>query len=163
MLVRKRRPNHRRVKRLRSYTVEETARLLGIHKNTVHAWIDAGLPTSDRKRPILILGYQLVLFLQTRCKSRKQPCRPGELYCFRCRAPRIPAGNMADYVAVTEKVGNLTAICPKCESIMNQRVSLPKLEAIQAKLEVAFPLAPRRLSESNQPSVNSDLRDEVRS
>lgn len=67
---------------------------------------------------------------------------------------------MADYKAINEKVGNLTALCPDCESTMNQCISLSTLEVIQAKLDVAFPQAPRRLSESNHPSVNSDLRPE---
>ena len=47
---------------------------------------------------------------------------------------------MADYESITDKIGNLTAICPECESIMNQRVSQSKLEAIQDKLDIAFPL-----------------------
>lgn len=69
---------------------------------------------------------------------------------------------MADYEAMSEKIGNLTAICPECESIMNQRVSPAKLETIHGKLDIAFPLAPRQLSESNHPSLNSDLGREVR-
>jgi hypothetical protein len=95
--MRKRHSNHRRVKIHRSYTVEEVAQLFGAHKNTVRAWIKAGLPTCDRKRPTLILGRELASFLQARRVSKKQPCQPGELYCVRCRAPKFPAGDMAEY------------------------------------------------------------------
>ncbi len=38
-------PNHRLVKIHRSYTVEDAARCLAVHKNTVRRWIKAGLPT----------------------------------------------------------------------------------------------------------------------
>src|SRR5215469_12103492 len=131
--------NYRLAKRHRNYSVEEVARLYQIHKNTVRAWIRAGLPTCDQKRPILILGSQLAAFLQTRRAQLKQPCCPGEIYCLRCRAPRIPAGNMADYVPLNERVGNLTAICPECEGIMNQRVSRAKLDIIRRRLDLMFP------------------------
>ncbi len=60
----KRRPNYRQVKIHRSYSVEEIASLFGTHKNTVRAWVKAGLPTSDGKRPMLILGVDLAAFLR---------------------------------------------------------------------------------------------------
>ena len=154
-----RNPNYRLVKKLRLYTVHEAAELFGVHKNTIRAWIEDGLAVCDNQRPILILGWQLSSYLLSRLKSRKQPCEPGQMYCFRCRAPREPAGNMADFQEINEKVGNLTAICPNCECFMNQRVSLAKLAKFPGKLEVAFPLSLRRLSESNPPSVNNDLKE----
>lgn len=154
----KRHPNHRRVKIHRNYTVDDIARLFGKHKNTVREWLKSGLPTCDQKRPTLVLGHDLASFLKGRRAKHKQTCRPGEIYCVRCRAPKIPAGEMADYVPVMGTVGNLVAICPDCGSIMNRRVSLAKLGRVRGKIEVTFPQALQRLSESNQPTVNSDLR-----
>jgi hypothetical protein len=120
--------------------------------------VKAGLPICDGKRPMLILGRDLAAFLQARRTSKRRPCQPGELYCVRCRAPKIPAGGMADYQPLTDKFGNLTAICPNCECIMNQRVSLAKLELVHGKMSITFPQALRRINESSQLTVNSDLR-----
>jgi hypothetical protein len=151
-------PNHRRVKSLRSYTVEEIAGLFGIHKNTVRNWVKNGLTPIDSKRPILILGSDLVTFLQARRAKRKQKCRPGELYCVHCRIPKSPAGDMAEYSPVTEKVGNLIAICPTCNAIMNQRVSLAKIGLISCEIDITFPKQLQHIIKSTNPTVNSDLR-----
>ena len=74
--MRKRRPNYRLVKIHRSYTVEEVARLFGTHKNTVRAWVKAGLPTCDGKRPILILGCELAGISQG-APDEKQAAMPA--------------------------------------------------------------------------------------
>lgn len=156
--MRKRYPNPRLVKIHRSCTVEEIAVRLGIHKNTVRRWVKAGLATSDSQRPMLILGQDLRAFLQARREKNKQTCKPGELYCVRCRAPKFPAGDMADYTPITEKFGNLKGICPDCDSIMNRRVSLAKLWQVRGKMDISFPEAMKHIVESNKPSVKSDLR-----
>ena len=156
--MKKRHPNHRLVKINRSYTVEEIAKLFGNHKNTVRHWLKEGLATIDDKRPMLILGHVLMAFLQARRVKNKRSCKPGELYCVRCRAPRSPALDMADYVPLTEKFGNLTAICPDCEAIMNRRVSLSNIGQVQGRIEISLPEAMERLSKSDHPTVNSDLR-----
>lgn len=150
-------PNPRLAKIHRNYTVEEVANLFGVHRNTVREWIKRGLPVCDGKKPMLILGRDLAEFLQTRRTKNKQTCKPGEMYCVRCRSTQVPAGNMADYVQVTELLGNLVAICPDCEALMNRRVSLAKLGQIRGQLDITMPQALRHISERNQPSVNSDL------
>jgi hypothetical protein len=126
----------------------------------VRAWIKAGLPVLNDKRPMLILGSDLVAFHQARRKKNKRKCKPDELYCVRCRAPRKPAGDMADCRIITETIGNLEAICPDCDNIMNRRVSLSTLEQISGKLSISLPQALEHIIDSNQSSVNSDLKRE---
>ena len=155
--MRKRRPNYRLVKIHRSYTVEEAARLFGTHKNTVRAWVKAGLPTCDSKRPTLVLGRDLAAYLQARRTKNKRPCQPGEIYCVRCHAPKKPAGEMADYQPVTATLGNLMGICPDCEGMIFQRASFEKLALIRAKLNVTIVEARRELDQSHSPTVNSDF------
>lgn len=156
--MRRRHPNHRLVKIHRTYTVEEIANLFGVHKNTVRHWVKNGLTTTDDKRPMLILGHVLVAFLKARRVKNKQTCRPGELYCVRCRAPKLPAGDMADYCPITEKFGNLVAICPDCNTLMNRNVSLARIGEFYGKVDISFPEALERLIENPNPSTNSDFR-----
>ena len=154
----KRHPNHRHVKIHRSYTVEEIASLFSIHKNTVRGWVKAGLSLSDDKRPMLILGHTLAAYLNARRVKNKQTCQPGEIYCVKCHAPKLPASDMAEYKPVSDTLGNLVAICPDCNSIMNRRVNLSKLALVRGKMDITFPQALRHIVESNQPTVNIDLK-----
>jgi hypothetical protein len=153
----KRRPNYRQVKIHRSYSVEEIACLFGIHKNTVRAWVKTGLATSDTRRPTLILGRDLAAYLKARRTKNKRPCQPGEVYCVRCRAPKRPAGDMAEYQPITEKFGNLIGICPDCDSMVYRRASLAKLAQVRGNMDITFPQAQGQVSESSQPTVNRDL------
>src|SRR4051812_24104132 len=91
-----RHPNPRRVKVHRNYSVEEIARLFRVHKNTVRNWAKQGLAAINDQRPILILGRELSRFLSERRQRTKQTCGPGRIYCIACRAPKMPAGNMAE-------------------------------------------------------------------
>jgi hypothetical protein len=131
-----RRINSRRVKIHRNYTVDEAAKALGVHKNTVRLWIKQGLPVVDERRPILLQGKAIRAFLDNRKAKRKCRLSAGEFYCLKCRSPKSPAGRMADYVALTPDLGNLQGFCPECETIMNRRTSLAKLDRIKGDLEV---------------------------
>lgn len=155
----KRCPNYQLAKIHRNYTVDEVARLCGVHRNTVRDWIKRGLPTIDHTRPVLIHGRDLALFLKEKRLKNKQTCQPGELYCVRCRAPKNPAGDMADYKELTATLGNLVGICPTCECIMNRRVNLAKLERVSGKLDIRMPQARPLLSESTSPSVNCNFEE----
>lgn len=136
--MRKRHPNYRLVKIHRNYTVEDIAGLFGAHKNTVRQWIKAGLEPLDRRRPLLVHGSDLSAFLRDRKQEKKRPCQPGEFYCLRCRVPRPPAGDMADYLPITERLGNLEGICPDCGAMIYRRASLAKLAQIRGKLDITF-------------------------
>lgn len=153
---RHRRPNPQLVKIHRTCTVDEAARLLSVHKNTVRQWIKQGLQTVDDRKPTLLHGLDLRDFLQKRRRNAKRPCQPGEMYCVKCREPRRPAGAMADYLPISDTIGNLRGICPDCETLIHRRVAKAKIVESCGDLDITFPEAASRIKERNFPSVNSD-------
>ena len=73
-----RRFNWRLIKMHHSYTIEEAARTLGAHKNTVWSWVRGKqLSLVCDRRPYLIHGRALRDFLATEQAARKQRCGPG--------------------------------------------------------------------------------------
>ena len=138
----KRHPNHRLVRIHRNYSVEEVAKLFGIHKNTVRRWMNDGLETLDQRRPLLVHGVELSAYLQARRVKNKRPCQSGEIYCVRCRAPKQPAGDMAEYLPITVSQRQpKRGICRDCDAMIYRRVSLAKLPEIRGNLDITFPEA----------------------
>lgn len=153
----KQRFNPRRAKIHRSYTVEEAARLFGVHKQTVRNWINAGLPVLASKRPILIHGSDLRDFHEQRRKKRQHKCRPGELFCLKCRAPKRPAGDMLDYLPMSLVSGNFRGICPTCNGLIHRRVSLAQVDVAKGDCAVAYPHGQQRLINRSDPSLDCHL------
>lgn len=131
-----RRPDIRRIKIHRTYTVEDLARLTGCHKGTVRRWIADGLQPVDQHRPLIVSGHEAKRFLSQRRAARKRPCAPGEFYCFGCREPRKPADGMVDCRSVGGTSVNLQALCPACATVMHKRVSSDRLSAIERIFDV---------------------------
>jgi len=151
-----RHPNPRLIKIHRNYSVEDIARLFGIHKNTVRNWLKQGLAAMDDRRPTLILGRELLRFLQERRQRAKQSCGPGRIYCIACRAPKLPAGKMAECTPTGPLAGNLCGICPDCDRLIYRRVNLAKIDAVRGDLEITFKRPNPHIGESADRPVNSD-------
>lgn len=131
---------------------------MGVHRNTVRQWIKRGLPTCDDQRPALILGRDLRAFLEAQRRSRKRPCRPGEIYCCRCREPRRPLGGFVEYQADTATLGTLVGMCGECEAMLYRRVNPARLAEVCGDLEVLPTEASKRIADREEPSVNSDFK-----
>jgi excisionase family DNA binding protein len=146
--------NPRLAKLHRAYTVEEAARLFGAHRNTVRAWIKAGLPTVGG-RPVLIEGRELRAFLERRRAAGKRPCPPGTLYCLKCHVPRPPAPRSVVFEARENSAGSLRAICAACGTRMFQRARQDRLAAVMPGIAVLIVKADAHIPERPLPSANS--------
>jgi hypothetical protein len=133
-----RRHNTRRAKSHFSYTINEAAMLYGVERQTVRNWLSKGLVPNDSGRPVLIHGTALNRFHTARRDAAKTKCGPGELYCLGCKAPRRPAGSIAEYTPTMPTTGSMSAICPACDRIMIQRVGIIRLAQFKAELEVVI-------------------------
>lgn len=155
-----RHPNSRLAKIHRSYSVEEIARLFLVHKNSVRSWLRQGLKAIDGQRPTLVRGEDIRFFLAERRTRAKRPCGPGRIYCLPCRAPKVPAGNMAECVTTGDTTGTLQGICPDCNRMVYRRVNPQRLSAVLGDLDVTITQAPTRIEETVEPNVNCDSTGE---
>lgn len=147
----------RRVKQHRSYSVGELAQCCGVHKNTVRHWQRAGLKPLDDQRPLLFHGAAIRAFLSSRKASRKRPCPPGRLYCFRCREPRPPLPGVVEFVVANALSGNIRASCATCGSTMHRAARKAALPAILPGRTIQFAEGQSRLKGRSPPPLNCDL------
>lgn len=149
--------NPNKTKIHRSYTFEEVAVLYGVHKNTVSRWTKNGLQCLKERRPYLILGADLKLFLHDKCKSRQHKCGLDEMFCVSCKRPTKPALNLVEYVPISERKGRLVGLCCDCENITNRFVGLDWLAANLNTFDVALPKALEHIRDSDTATLNSDF------
>jgi hypothetical protein len=140
----------------RSYSVEEVSRLFAIHKNTVRNWLRQGLTAIDQERPTVIQGLELRRFLSDRRARQKQTCGAGRIFCLPCRAPKVPAGNMAECIPMGATTGTLRGICPDCDRMIYRRVNPQKLDAVRGDLDITVAQARARIEETVRHHVNCD-------
>jgi hypothetical protein len=154
------RPDWRRIKTLRSYTIDEAASALHVHRNAVRYWIKkSGLPVFVDQRPHLIQGGDLVAFLKERRKAKRQKCGPGQFFCLKCRQPRKPAENMVDYEPISSSRGVLVGMCPTCEALMRRFVSRARLAAIAHEFNVQVTPCQESLRDTGQPRPDCHFSD----
>lgn len=149
-------PNPRLAKLHCSYTVEEAARALDTHKNTIRIWLKAGLPSVAGLWPVLIRGTDLRDFLSRRRANAKRPCPPGHLYCLRCRQPRKPDADLVEYLPARAGAGNIRAVCPSCTTLMHRRASVAAFEAFRWLLLVTAPQAESHIGDRRSSRLNCD-------
>ena len=118
--------------------MEQAAEITGVCEATVRRWIKEGLPVMTDKRPALVLGCDLKAFLTNRNNRKTGPLGPGELYCCRCKSARKPAGDMLDYLPLSEQHGRLAGFCSVCETSLSRLVSVKDLPDWEEICDVVY-------------------------
>lgn len=154
-MIRNRRADWRRIKGKYSYTVDEAARALNIHRNTVRNWVrSGGLPAMTATRPHLILGAQLVEFLKGKRLALKRKCARGELYCLRCREPRKPVPELIESRPIASGRTLIIAMCSECETLMHRFVADRNLDASLWEFGAQLRAADGSLVDTGYPRLN---------
>jgi len=157
-----RRSSSRGVKLHWNYSVEEAARATGNCKGTVRRWLKDGLPAITDQKPLLILGGDLIDFLNAK-RGRKQKCRLHECFCFSCREPRAPAFGEVELFMLSSSSGNLRALCEQCTTVMHKRISVSKITALEARANVTIRQGFEDIGDSRKPCLNDHLPKEAKS
>jgi hypothetical protein len=149
-----RRHSVRHLKRRWTYNVRQAAKATGATPGTVRNWQKKGLEAVVGVYPAIFRGIDIIAFLGRRNQARKQPCGPGRLFCFRCKAPKRPAFDEVEFWPDGPKLGKLRGLCPDCAATMNRRVSLAKLKMAAGDLTISMRRGDSRLSETLIPNCN---------
>jgi hypothetical protein len=154
-MSRNRRADWRRIKAKYSYTVEEAARALKVHRNTVRNWVRrGGLSAMIGSRPHLILGAVLIEFLKAKRLALKRKCGLGEMYCLKCRAPRKPIAELIEHRPMASGRTRIVGICLTCEKLMHRFVANRNLEASLREFGVQSGAAHGSLTDTRSLSLN---------
>lgn len=137
--AKKRKPDLRRIRPTKTYTLPEIAEGLDRNIATVRRWLGAGLPALDERKPTLVAGDALRDWLKKEWSRRKRKCEPCELYCFKCRSPRLPKRGTVLIQDRNEKTVAISALCSECGSKMNQAGSLSRKVEIEARFQMLSP------------------------
>ena len=149
----KRKPDLRRIRTSKTYTLIEIAKTLDRHIATVRVWVRNGLPLLSDQLPILVLGSELKNWLQKTRSAKACICQPDEMYCFKCREPRKPKPETVTIIPRNEKTVSIKGQCEICDTRMNRAGSFTKLDQINDCFRSLTPHK-QHLSVCNNPSVN---------
>ena len=148
------RPKWHTLKTHRSYTIDETARALGVCKATVRRWIKVkGLAVIDDRRPALLLGRELIAFGKTQRKP-KHKLGLEQAYCMSCRAPKNAAFGQMQIIGANAKTANVRMQCQTCQSLMHRRYAWRDLHRISPLNRLTASQADRHLIETAAPCLN---------
>ncbi|HIF9158919.1 TPA: helix-turn-helix domain-containing protein [Photobacterium damselae] len=151
------RNNPNRIKSHSSYTVVDVSEVLSVVPKTVRNWIKAGLPVADKSRPLLIEGRDLKVFLKNKCKTHKRNCKVHEVYCFKCKEPKLPNIESLRFIAMPAGMIQMAGHCCECGYKANKYVSPRDLNSIWLELNGILPIAEKNLILLGEALLNYPL------
>ena len=149
-----RRNTTNRIKSHRNYTVIDISDTLGVHPKTVRNWLKVGLPIADEKRPLLIRGADLKVYLNQKRKAVMFDCEGHEMCCFRCKQPMKPRLESVLFIAKPAGMAHMIGECEECGCRMNKYVSWRNVNHIWLELKGKLPIAEKHLILRGQSLLN---------
>ncbi len=137
--VKKRKPDLRRIRPSKTYTLPAIAKALDRDIATVRSWVREGLPLLSDQNPVLVFGSDLKDWLQFKQKARKRKCQLGELFCFKCKQPRKPLPGSVVIIPRNEKTVSIKGQCSVCGTKMNQVGSMSKMVELENRFRTFTP------------------------
>lgn len=119
-----------------SYDLEEISTIMGVHVQTVRAWIkDEGLRTIDNTQPLLVYGLHLIQFIKKQNDKGKCKTLFDQIYCMSCKDAR-PA--FQNNIAIEPRPSGLCAkaVCRTCKSKMNKTYKLIDFQKLKRTFNV---------------------------
>lgn len=132
----KRRFNLHRIKSTQTYSLEEIAICLGVHKNTPIRWLKMELKRIDDERPYLVYGQVLIDFLRNKQEKQRQKCRPHEIFCVKCKTSQIPENSTVTIEIYNSKKLMIKGRCSCCGSNINKVGSVEKLPVYEKLFKI---------------------------
>lgn len=130
----KRRPDFRKVRDTKTYTIAELAIVTNRTDATVHDWLKDGLPTIDDRKPTLIYGWQFREWMGRWWGARRRPTPFGQISCFGCQEARQPKLGEVVFEQLPAGAIRAKAVCSVCGSAMFRTISPSDLVAFQDAL-----------------------------
>ncbi|WP_413505814.1 DNA-binding protein [Photobacterium phosphoreum] len=152
-----RRNSPNRIKNYRNYTVIELSEALGVHPKTVRNWLRVGLTVADDKRPLLINGTDVKIYLKQKRKTYMHQCELHEMYCFKCKQPNKPNAESLQFFAKPAGMMQMMGRCIECGCKANKYVSRRDLKSIWQKLNGKLPIAEKHIILSGKALLNYPL------
>ncbi len=131
--------NLRLIRRTMPYSIQEVADLYHLHPNAVRRWLKDGLKVTEKVRPYLIYGGDLIDFLGNRQRRRKRPSEAGQMYCCRCRASRRPAAQSVSIELLNLRQLIVRGRCELCETRMQTFGASTRVDELAAEFAATAP------------------------
>jgi hypothetical protein len=139
------------------YDVDAICRLYGIHEKTVLAWLKKGLKPIDAKRPILVYGYHLKIFLGKLNESNRCHLNFEEMFCMKCKEAKTPFKKQIQLEQFEQKFLKAKAVCQSCKTKMNKSYQLENFQQLKRVFDVVQLL---ELYDFKTPPSNTPFHDQ---
>ena len=149
---------HNRIRYWYTYDLDEICALFadtGLHIQTIRGWVvKNGLQKIDSGKPILIYGYDLIVFLKNQNDKGKCQTPFNQMYCMKCKEARPVYQNKikADLKGGFLKV---SGHCRKCKTMMYKNYKQAHLGALRRMFNVVDVL---ELYDCSNPSVKTHIQ-----